>query len=189
MYDGEQGILLHAMQRNRASSQSEREVSWFFSSYGGNLGYVLNLQRGQPLETFVCSATSGLLSRYDGHLRNLNYAWQYNTDAFVFESGDRGSLSSWKSDIRIPVHFQKESGIVTFEALNSVCLSRYQRDVIPPVQMRRRPSSFSRVSSEDSDIPSSCDMKTEPALKPLQGNLTLFFVSESRYPLHLGQQT
>ena len=49
LFDWEQGIPLHAMQRNRASSQSEREVSWFFSSYGGNLGYVLALGRGEPL--------------------------------------------------------------------------------------------------------------------------------------------
>ena len=30
------------------------------------------------------------------------------------EAGDRGSLSSWNSDIGIPTHFQEESGIVTF---------------------------------------------------------------------------
>ena len=57
---------------------------------------------------------SGLLSSYDGHLRNLNYAWQDNTDASGGEAGDRGSLSSWNSDIGIPIHFQKESGIITF---------------------------------------------------------------------------
>ena len=28
--------------------------------------------------------------------------------------GDRGSLSSWHSDIGIPINFQGESGIVTF---------------------------------------------------------------------------
>ena len=32
-------------------------------------------------------------------------------------------------------------------------------------------------------------MKEEPAFKPLQGNPTLFLVRESRYPLHLRQQT
>ena len=47
----------------------------------------------------------------------------------------------------------------------------------------------SRVSTEDSHIPSSCEMKDEPAFKPLQGNPTLFLVRESRYPLHLRQQT
>ena len=63
------------------------------------------------------------------------------------------------------------------------------RDVRPPVQMRWRTRVFSRVSTEDSDIPSSCEMKDEPAFKPLQGNPTLFLVRESRYPLHLRQQT
>ena len=57
---------------------------------------------------------SGLLSSYDGHLSNLNYAWQDNTDASGGEEGDRGSLSSWNSDIGIRIHLQKESGIVTF---------------------------------------------------------------------------
>ena len=56
----------------------------------------------------------GLLSSYDGHLRNLNYAWQDNMDASVGEAGDRGSLDSCNSDIGILIHFQKESGIVTF---------------------------------------------------------------------------
>ena len=32
-------------------------------------------------------------------------------------------------------------------------------------------------------------MEDEPALKPLQENLTLFLVRASRYPLHLRQQT
>ena len=48
---------------------------------------------------------------------------------------------------------------------------------------------FSRVSTEDSDIPSSCQMKDEPAFKTLQGNPTLLLVRESRYPLHLRQHT
>ena len=43
-------------------------------------------------------------------------AWQDNTEASGVEAGDRGSLSSWKSDIGIPIHFQKESGIVTFSS-------------------------------------------------------------------------
>ena len=44
--DWEQGIALHAMQGNQASSLSEGEVSWFFSSCSGNLGYILELQQG-----------------------------------------------------------------------------------------------------------------------------------------------
>ena len=102
------------MHGDRVSFLIEQAVSCIFSSYVVNLGYVLELRQGQQLETFVCSAMSGLLSSYDGHLRNLNYAWQDNTDASGGEAGERGSLSSWNSDIGIPIHFQKESGIVTF---------------------------------------------------------------------------
>ena len=88
LLDSEQGIALHTIQGNRASSLSQREVSYFFPSCGGNLEYVHEVQRGYPLKKFVCSATSGLLSSYNGHLRNLNYAWQYNTDASGGEAGD-----------------------------------------------------------------------------------------------------
>ena len=66
--------------------------------------------------------------------------------------------------------FKKSQASSPFEALHSVCLSRCQRDAIPPVQMRRRPTAFSRVSTGDSDIPSSCEMKQEPEIKAMQGN-------------------
>ena len=48
---------------------------------------------------------------------------------------------------------------------------------------------FSRDCTEDSDIAFSCEMKDEPALKPLQGNPTFFRVIESQYPLHLSQES
>ena len=69
--------------------------------------------------------------------------------------------------------FKKSQASSPFEALNSVCLSRYQSDVIPPIQMRLRTMAFSRVSTGDSDIPSSV-MKHEPEFKPLQGNPAFF---------------
>ena len=69
---------------------------------------------------------------------------------------------------------KKSQASSAFEALNSVCLSRYQSDVIPPIQMSRRTTAFSRVSTGDSDIPSSCEMKHEPEFKPLQGNPAFF---------------
>ena len=50
--------------------------------------------------------------------------------------------------------FKKSQASSPFEALNSVCLSRYQSDVIPPIQMRRRTMAFSRVATGNSDIPS-----------------------------------
>ena len=70
--------------------------------------------------------------------------------------------------------FKKGQASSLFEALNSVCLSMYQSDVIPPIEMRRRIMAFSRVSTGDSDIPSSCEMKHEPEFETLQGNLAFF---------------
>ena len=84
--------------------------------------------------------------------------------------------------------FKKSQSSSPYEALNSVCLSRGQRDVRPPVQMRLGPRAFSRDCTEDSDIPLYCEKKNEPAFKPLQGNLTFFRFRESRYPLHMTQQ-
>ena len=77
--------------------------------------------------------------------------------------------------------FKKSQASSPFEALKSVCLSRCQSDVIPPVQMRRIPTAFSRVSTGDSDIPSSCDMKHEPKFKPVQVNRAFFESGLSRY--------
>ena len=78
------------------------------------LGYVLELPWGKTLKTFVYSATSGLLSSYDGHLRNLKYAWQDNMDSSGGEAGDQDSLSSSNSDIGIPINFQEGSSLVRF---------------------------------------------------------------------------
>ena len=72
MFNWEYDIALHEMQENQASSPSEGYVSWDFSSCSVNVGYILELQRGWQFETPLCSAKSGLLSSYDGHLRNLN---------------------------------------------------------------------------------------------------------------------
>ena len=70
--------------------------------------------------------------------------------------------------------FKKSQASSPFEALNFVCLSRCRRDVISPVQMRRRPMAFSRVSTGDSDIPSPCQMKDKTEFQPLQGNPAIF---------------
>ena len=70
--------------------------------------------------------------------------------------------------------FKKSQASSPYEALNSVCLLRVQRDVRPPVQMERKPMDFSRVSTGDSGMPSSCEMKDEPEFKPLQGNRAFF---------------
>ena len=51
---------------------------------------------------------------------------QDDTDASGSEVGDEASLSSFHRDIGIPINFQEESGLVTFEALNSTSLWRCQ---------------------------------------------------------------
>ena len=76
--------------------------------------YILELRRGWPFETRVCSATLGILSSYDGHLGKLNYAWQENTDASGIERGGQASLISSHCYIGIPINFHEQSGIVTF---------------------------------------------------------------------------
>ena len=70
--------------------------------------------------------------------------------------------------------FKKGQVSSPYEALNFVCLSIGQRDVRPPIQMRPSPTAFSRVSTGDSDMTSSCEMKEKPEFKPLQGNWAFF---------------
>ena len=83
--------------------------------------------------------------------------------------------------------FKKSQASSPYEALNSVCLSRPQRDVRPHVQMMRTPTAFSRVSTGHSDMPSYCEMKDEPEFKPLQENWVFFSVRAFRGPFHLRQ--
>ena len=84
--------------------------------------------------------------------------------------------------------FTKKQASSPFEALKSLCLSRCQSDVRPPLQRRRGLRTFSRVYTRYSDMPSSCEMKEEPAFNPLQGNPAFFQVTASRCPFHLRHQ-
>ena len=102
------------MQGIRASFPSEGDVSYDFSSCTKNLAYIRELQPGWPFETPLCSAKSGQLRSCEGHLRNLNNAWQDHTDTSECEVGDQVSLSSFHRDIGIPINFQEESRIVSF---------------------------------------------------------------------------
>ena len=70
--------------------------------------------------------------------------------------------------------FTKSHASSPFEALNSAHLSKSQMDVRPSVHKRLRTMAFSRVSTGVSDIPSSCEMKDEPAFKQLQGKPACF---------------
>ena len=64
--------------------------------------------------------------------------------------------------------FPKSQASSPFEALNSAHLSKPLMDVRPFVQESLRTMAFSRESTGDLDIPSSCEMKDEPAFKALQ---------------------
>ena len=64
--------------------------------------------------------------------------------------------------------FAKSQASSPFEALNSTHLSKSQMDVRPSVQKRLRTMASSRFSTGDSDVPSSCEMKYEPAFKAVQ---------------------
>ena len=79
--------------------------------------YILELRRGWPFETWVCSAKSGFQFSYDGDLEKLNYAWQENTYASGGEPGGQASLISWHSYMGFPMNFHEESGIVTFRSI------------------------------------------------------------------------
>ena len=70
--------------------------------------------------------------------------------------------------------FTKSQASSPFEAMNSAHLSMCQKDVRPSVQKGSRTIAFSSVSTGHSVIPSSCEMKYEPAFKPLQGNPAFF---------------
>ena len=80
-------------------------------------GVYSQVRRGWPFETRVCSAKSGLLSSYDRHLRNLNYAWQENTYTSGCEPGGQAFRISGDSYIGIPINFHEESGSVTFRSI------------------------------------------------------------------------
>ena len=70
--------------------------------------------------------------------------------------------------------FKKSQTSSPYEALNTVCLSRGQSDVRHPVQMRRTPTSFSRVSAGHSNMSLSRHMKDKPEFKPVKGNRAFF---------------
>ena len=76
--------------------------------------------------------------------------------------------------LRLIYIFKKSQASIPYEPLISACLLRGQWDVRPPVQMRRTPIAFSRISTGDSDMPSSSEMKNKPEFKPLQGNQAFF---------------
>ena len=123
--------------------------------------------------------TSGISTRLGRTIQMLLKVRRKTQFPFSVATGILGFLSIFKNS-------QASS---PFAALNSNSLSKFQRDMRHPVQMWWGPRAFPRVSTGDSDIPSSCEMKDKPAFKPLQGNPAFFLVRTSLCPFHLRQET
>ena len=117
---------------------------------------------------------SGLLSIYDKHLGKLKYAWQEIQTLLEVSWEAKCPLLVGTVILLFLSIFTKSQASSSFEALNSEHLSKSQMDVRPSVQKRLRTMAFSRVSTGDSDTPSYCEMKDEPALNALQGKLAFF---------------
>ena len=82
----------------------------------------------------------------------LEVEWEFRS-LFLFDTVILGFLTILKN-------CQSSS---KFEAVNSTWLSSCQRHVRPIFEMKWRPWAFSRLSTGDSDILSSCDINYEHA--------------------------
>ena len=189
VFDWEHGIALHAMQgirpllvvrvKSHGFSRVEAGTWGIFSSYkGDDPSKLMFVQRHQD-SCLVPRDTSGISLRLGRSKPTLLEVRRETQCPFLVALVILG----------FPSIFNKSQASSPFEALNSTCLSRCERDVRPPVQMRWGHRTLSMVHTGDSDIPSSCEMKDEPAFKPLQKNSAFFRVRESRCPFHLRQQT
>ena len=98
--------------------------------------YILELRRGWPFETRVCSAKSGLLSSYDGHLGKLIYAWQEIQMLLEVSREAKCPLLVGTVILVFLSIITKGQASSPFEALNSAHLSKSQMDMWPSVQKR-----------------------------------------------------
>ena len=106
MFDLEHGIALQAMQGNQASSRGKGEVSWFFSSFGVNLGYFLELRQGvEPLElVFVKRHQNSCLLMRD----TSGISSRLGRAVWMLLEVRRETLSRCHNDIWIPINLQDE---------------------------------------------------------------------------------
>ena len=117
---------------------------------------------------------SGHLSRYHGHLGKLTMLGRTVRTLLKLRREAKRPLLICTVILVFLSIFTKSQASSPFEAMNPAHLSMCQKDVRPSVQKRRNTMAFSRVSTGDSVIPSSCEMKYEPAFRPLQGNRPSF---------------
>ena len=128
--------------------------------------------------SLVTRHTSGISSRLGRAIQTLLEMRREMEGPFLVATVILGFLSI----------FRKSQASSPFEAVNLARLLRCQINVRPPVQMRGGPKAFSKISTRDSDTPSSCELKDEPTFEPLQGNQAFFRVRASRCPFHWRQQ-
>ena len=130
-----------------------------------NLGYILELLRvcfsilvylqQRQHSCLVMIDTSGISARLLRTIRTLLEVRSDMKDHFLFDT-----VILWFLKI-----FKNCQAWSSFEAVNSPWLSSCQRDVRPLFKMRWRPRAFCRVSTGDSDILPSWDMKDEHPLR------------------------
>ena len=173
MFDVEHGISLLTMQGNQVSSPGKGKSHGFsqiavgawdiFSCYDGDGPSKLVFVQRRQHSFLVSKDTSGFSSKRGRATRMPLKVSRDTQGPFPVATAILGFLSI----------FNQSQASSPFEALNSAFLLRCQRDVRPPVEMRPGTRASSRVSTGDSDIPSSCEMKDQPAFKSLQGNPSL----------------
>ena len=139
------GIHLVAMGKSHGFSQVVVSTWNIFSRNGGDGPSKLVFVQRRQDSSLVMRDTSGISTRLRRAIGMLLKVRRETTGPFPVGKGILRFLSI----------FKKSQALSPFEALNSACLPKFQRDVRPPVQMRWGPRAFSRVYTGDSDIPSS----------------------------------
>ena len=175
------------MQVNQASSHGEGKSHDFSRVAAGTWGFLSSYDRNGPSKfvfvqrlqdsCLVVRNTSGFSSQLGRAIGSPLVVRRETQCPFPVATVILGFL----------LIFKNSQASSPFEALNSACLLRCQRDV-RPVQMRLGPRAFSSISTGDPDIPSSCEVNDEPAFMPQQGHSAFFRVRASRCPLHKMQQ-
>ena len=132
--------------------------SWgIFSSYSGDDPSKLMFVHRHQDSCLVKRDTLGISSRLGRAIETLLDLRLETQCPFPVATGILGFLSI----------FKKRRALSPFEALNSACLLGCKRDVRPLFKLRWGTRPFPSVSTGDSDIPSPCEMKEEPAFKSL----------------------
>ena len=139
------GIGPHLTARGKSHGFSRVAVgNWgIFSSLGGDGHSKLIFVNQCQDSCLVMRYTSGMPMRLGWAIRMLLEMRRETEGPFLVATVILGFLSI----------FKKSQVLSPFEALNSTCLSRCQRDVRQPVQMRQGPRAFARVSTGDCKNP------------------------------------